>query len=83
MTRFRRKRTFRTNGTASPPISARKRVIGGAPSFVELLTCIELDQQAAAARRESAKPLRFRQLHPLHALDDDTTPLIPAARPSA
>ncbi|SDR63640.1 hypothetical protein SAMN05519103_08857 [Rhizobiales bacterium GAS113] len=54
-------------------------VMGEAPSFVELLTCMALEQQAAAARRENAKPLRFRQLLPLHALNDDATPLISAA----
>jgi hypothetical protein len=31
--------------------------IGGAPSFVELLTCLELDKQAAQARIENSKPL--------------------------
>jgi len=31
--------------------------IGGAPSFVELVTCLELDQQAAQARVENSKPL--------------------------
>jgi hypothetical protein len=31
--------------------------IGGAPSFVELVTCLELDQQAAEARIENSKPL--------------------------
>jgi hypothetical protein len=31
--------------------------IGGAPSFVELITCLELDQQAAEARIENSKPL--------------------------
>jgi hypothetical protein len=36
----------------------RDTVIGGAPSFVELLTCMELDQQAAQARIENAKPLK-------------------------
>jgi len=30
--------------------------IGGAPSFVELITCLELDRQAAQARIENAKP---------------------------
>jgi hypothetical protein len=31
--------------------------IGGAPSYVELVTCLELDQQAADARIENSKPL--------------------------
>jgi hypothetical protein len=31
--------------------------IGGTPSFVELVTCLELDQQAAEARIANSKPL--------------------------
>jgi hypothetical protein len=32
--------------------------IGGAPSFVELLTCLELDKQAAEAAIANSKPLK-------------------------
>jgi len=38
-------------------ICTRDTIIGGAPSFVELLTCLELEQQAAEARLENTKPL--------------------------
>jgi hypothetical protein len=33
--------------------------IGGAPSYVELLTCLQLDQQAAEASRENQKALKM------------------------
>jgi hypothetical protein len=33
--------------------------IGGAPSYVELLTCLQLDKQAADAARENSKALNM------------------------
>ena len=42
---------------AARAICTQETRIGGAPSFVELITCLELDQQAAAARIENSKPL--------------------------
>jgi hypothetical protein len=33
--------------------------IGGAPSYVELLTCLQLDKQAAEASRENKKQLNM------------------------
>ncbi|SDR63110.1 hypothetical protein SAMN05444161_0774 [Rhizobiales bacterium GAS191] len=33
--------------------------IGGAPSYVELLTCLQLDKQAAEASRENKKQLQM------------------------
>jgi hypothetical protein len=36
---------------------AQETRIGGAPSFVEVLTCLELEKQAAEARIENSKPL--------------------------
>jgi len=34
--------------------------IGGAPSYVELLTCLQLDQQGAAASLENKKALTVK-----------------------
>jgi hypothetical protein len=38
--------------------------IGGAPSYVELLTCLQLDQQAAEASRENQKALKLPSAKP-------------------
>jgi hypothetical protein len=38
-------------------ICTQETHIGGAPSFVELMTCLELDQQAAQSRMNNVKPL--------------------------
>ena len=42
---------------ASRSTCTQETQIGGAPSYVELVTCLELDQQAADARIENSKPL--------------------------
>jgi hypothetical protein len=34
-------------------------MIGGTPSYVELITCLQLDKQAADAARENAKELKM------------------------
>jgi hypothetical protein len=34
-------------------------MIGGTPSYVELITCLQLDKQAADAARENAKALKM------------------------
>jgi len=46
--------TFRA---AARKTCADETRIGGAPSYVELITCLELDQQAAQAHIENSKPL--------------------------
>ncbi|SDR02982.1 hypothetical protein SAMN05444161_1357 [Rhizobiales bacterium GAS191] len=40
-------------------ICAQETRIGGAPSYVELLTCLELDKQAAEASAENKKQLKM------------------------
>jgi len=42
---------------ASRATCTQETRIGGAPSFVELLTCLELDKQAIEAANENRKPL--------------------------
>jgi hypothetical protein len=42
---------------ASRATCAQETRIGGGPSFVELLTCLELDKQAIEAANENKKPL--------------------------
>jgi hypothetical protein len=38
--------------------------IGGAPSYVQLITCLELDKQAAESAAENRKPLRLPSPQP-------------------
>jgi hypothetical protein len=53
--------TFRPGAQA---MCAQETKIGGAPSYVELLTCLQLDQQGAAASLENKKPLTLQQFNP-------------------
>jgi hypothetical protein len=46
--------SFRAEARA---ICTRETQIGGDPSFVELITCLELDQQATQSRTNNAKPM--------------------------
>src|ERR1700738_1625454 len=48
--------TFRPGAQAT---CLQETKIGNAPSYVELLTCLQLDQQAAEAARENKKALKM------------------------
>jgi hypothetical protein len=43
---------------------ARETKIGGGSSYIELLTCLELDQQGAAASLENKKALTVQPVNP-------------------
>jgi hypothetical protein len=43
---------------------AQETKLGGRPSYVELLTCLELDQQGAAASLENKKALTVQPVTP-------------------
>jgi len=43
---------------------AQETKLGGGPSYVELLTCLELDQQGAAASLSNKKALTVQPVDP-------------------
>jgi hypothetical protein len=50
-------KTWSSFKAAAQSTCVQETMIGGAPSYVELLTCLQLDKQAADAARENAKAL--------------------------
>jgi hypothetical protein len=57
-----RKELVKTWSTFKPAAQATcvdETKIGGAPSYVELITCLQLDKQAAEAARENQKELKM------------------------
>jgi hypothetical protein len=52
-------KTWSSFRAASQSTCKQETQIGGAPSYVELLTCLQLDKQAADAARENSKALNM------------------------
>jgi hypothetical protein len=52
-------KTWATFKQGAQAMCTQETKIGGAPSYVELLTCLQLDQQGAAASLENKKALRL------------------------
>jgi hypothetical protein len=50
--------------TGAQTMCAQETKIGGGPSYVELLTCLELDQQGAAASLENKAALTVQPVNP-------------------
>ena len=50
-------KTWSTFSAGSRSTCLQETKIGGAPSYVELLTCLQLDKQAKEASRENQKAL--------------------------
>lgn len=62
-----RKELVKTWTTFKPGAQAtclEETKIGGAPSYVELITCLQLDKQAAEAARENQKELKMPSSKP-------------------
>jgi len=58
-------KTWSTFKSGAQVMCARTTRIGGSASYVELLTCLQLDQQGAAASLENKKALTLQQrVHP-------------------
>lgn len=53
--------TFRSDAQT---MCAQETRIGGGPSYIELLTCLELDQQGAAASLSNKKALTVQPVDP-------------------
>ncbi len=53
--------TFKTGAQTT---CVQETKIGGAPSYVELITCLQLDKQAAEASRENRKALKMPSSKP-------------------
>jgi len=52
-------KTWSSFRAAAQSTCVQETQIGGAPSYVELLTCLQLDRQAADAARENSKALNM------------------------
>jgi hypothetical protein len=52
-------KTWSTFKSGARSVCLQETKIGGAPSYVELLTCLELDKQAAEAAIENRKALKM------------------------
>jgi hypothetical protein len=65
-----RKELIKTWSTFKPGAQTtcvQETKIGGAPSYVELVTCLQLDKQAAEAARENQKELKMPSSKPADA----------------
>jgi hypothetical protein len=57
-------KTWSSFGAGPKATCVQETKIGGAPSYVELLTCLQLDKQAAEASRENRKALKMPTAKP-------------------
>jgi hypothetical protein len=57
-------KTWSTFGSGPKATCVQETKIGGAPSYVELLTCLQLDKQATEAARENRKALKLPTAKP-------------------
>jgi hypothetical protein len=57
-------KTWSTFKPGAQAMCAQETRIGGTPSYVELLTCLQLDQQGVAAALENKKALTLQRFHP-------------------
>jgi hypothetical protein len=68
-------KTWSTFKSSAQSTCVQETKIGGAPSYVELITCLQLDKQAAEAARENQKELKIPGAKPADPTAD------PAAAP--
>jgi hypothetical protein len=60
-------KTWSTYKPSAQAICTQETRIGGAPSYVELITCLQLDKQATEAARENQKELKMPSSSPAPA----------------
>ena len=68
-------KTWSTFKPGAQATCVQETKIGGAPSYVELLTCLQLDKQASEASRENQKALTMPSAKP------EPPPSVPGAPP--